>query len=157
MACCCYILYKSPFVFKSVLKLGQIGVWLPTPPHVPISHTTNFGIWSGPPPTFWDNVLKSYFFFFEGIPYQSYKHQVYTNRYISRDSSIETKDDKLEFISGIKSANTYQTSLFESNCVQSIFPNTQLNYIVCWSFNLFICVLELLTGRTFVNLSNMTN
>ena len=61
-ACCCYILYKSPFVLKSDLNLGQIGVWLPTPPHVPISHTTNFGIWSEPPPTFWDNVLKYIFF-----------------------------------------------------------------------------------------------
>ena len=69
MACIGTTLHTLPFVLKSDIKMGQINVQLDPLPHVPISHATNFGIWSGPPPSFQDNVLKSVFFYFEGIPY----------------------------------------------------------------------------------------
>ena len=42
--------------------MGQISVWLDPLPHVPILHATVSGIWSGPPASFWDNVLQSVFF-----------------------------------------------------------------------------------------------
>ena len=63
MACTGTPLHKSPFFFKSDIKMGQISVQLDPLPHVPIAHAKKFGIWSGPPPFFWDNVLKSGFFF----------------------------------------------------------------------------------------------
>ena len=61
MACSGTTLNKSTFVLKSDSKLGQISFCVDPLPNVPISHAIYFG--SGPPPPFWDNVLKSVFFF----------------------------------------------------------------------------------------------
>ena len=56
--------------------MGQIRVQLDPLPHVPISHATNFGIWSGPPPSFWDNVLKSVFFILKASLREGFKKKV---------------------------------------------------------------------------------
>ena len=61
MACCCYILYKSPFVFKSVLKLGQIGVWLPTPLMFQFHMQQILGFGPDPLPPFGTMSLNPFF------------------------------------------------------------------------------------------------
>ena len=61
MACSGITLRRLPFVLKSDIKMGQISVGLDPLPHAPISHVTNFGIWSGPLPPFGTMSLNPLF------------------------------------------------------------------------------------------------
>ena len=87
MACCYYYtFYKSPFVFKSDSKLGQIGVWLPTPlmSQFHIQQVLGFGL--DPLPPFGTMSLNPFFL------KASNRRYLVTSRLISCSNTLSLED-----------------------------------------------------------------